>query len=260
VDRLTASWRNWPWQIRQEKPRSPAETLALDEVLLDAVGQGTHGPTLAFWQWTKPVLVLGRSQSVQNEVDVPSAQEHGFELARRISGGGAMLIEPEGAITYSLILPETAVAGLTIRQSYEVCDAWVVRGLRDLGLDAHYVPTNDMACSRGKIAGAAQARRRGAVLHHTTVAYSLDSDVMAKVLRIGRGKISARGVTSAAKCVAPLVLQTSHSREVIVARLVQSFQVRYGGEFTEETAEERRLAEQLAREKYSTAAWVHDIP
>ena len=66
------------------------------------------------------------------------------------------------------------MAGLTIRQSYEVCEAWVVRGLRQLGVDAHHVPINDIACSEGKIGGAAQARRKGVVLHHTTIAYDMD--------------------------------------------------------------------------------------
>ena len=112
--------------------------------------------------------VIGRCQSVANEVDAAAAAAMGVQVVRRLTGGGAMFLQPHGAITYSLYLPESAVTGLSIRQSYEVCEAWVVRGLRSLGVDAHHVPINDIACSEGKIGGGAGtalvAERRGGVV------------------------------------------------------------------------------------------------
>src|SRR5207302_3837536 len=118
---------------------------------------------------------------------------------------------------------------LTLRQSYEVCDAWVVRGLRSLGVDAHHVPINDIACAEGKIGGAAQARRKGVVLHHTTLAYDMDPGEMVAVLRIGREKLADKAVASAQKRVSPLVRQTGLSREALVTRLFDSFREQFGG-------------------------------
>src|SRR2546423_7548163 len=43
-----------------------------------------------------------------------------------------------------------------------------------------------------KIAGAAQARRRGAVLHHTTMAYAIDPAIVPRLIRIGRPTLEAR--------------------------------------------------------------------
>ena len=51
-------------------------------------------------------MVLGRFQSVRNEVDTVAATQHGVEIVRRISGGGAMFIEPKGAITWSIYAPD----------------------------------------------------------------------------------------------------------------------------------------------------------
>jgi lipoate-protein ligase A len=166
-----------------------------------------------------------------------------------------MFMQPHGAITYSLYLPESAVDGLSIRQSYEVCEAWVVRGLRSLGVDAHHVPINDIACSEGKIGGAAQARRRGVVLHHTTMAYDMDPGEMVRVLRIGREKLKDKAVASAQKRVSPLVRQTGLSREAIVAKLFESFQHQFGGTVSELTADELTAAEELVRTKYGHAEW-----
>lgn len=172
-----------------------------------------------------------------------------------MTGGGAMFLQPHGAITYSLYLPESAVEGLSIRQSYEVCEAWVIRGLRSLGVDAHHVPINDIACSEGKIGGAAQARRRGVVLHHTTMAYDMDPGEMVRVLRIGREKLKDKAVASAQKRVSPLVRQTGLSREAIVNRLFDSFREQFGGTVSTLNAEELTAAEGLVRSKYAHPEW-----
>jgi lipoate-protein ligase A len=225
--------------------------VALDEVL--------QQPTLRFWKWNHSAVILGRSQSISNEIDLEAVREMNLQIVRRITGGGAMFIEPEGAITYSMILPEAATAGLTIRQSYEICDAWVIRGLRELEIEVHHVPINDLACSRGKIGGAAQARRNGIVVHHTTLAYSMNSTAMLRVLRIGRESLSQRGVRSAAKVVAPLNQQTHLPRQAIVDHLLWTFQQLFGGEVRALEADELAAGEELAAGKYATDLWTHEV-
>src|SRR5438445_11579945 len=98
--------------------------MALDEVLRERVSAGARRPTVRFWEWTEPALVIGSHQSVVNEVDVVAARELGFTVTRRMSGGGTMLCEPARTITYSLYVPATVVAGLSFRQSYAAFDAW----------------------------------------------------------------------------------------------------------------------------------------
>jgi lipoate---protein ligase len=259
IDRLTAFWKQLDWRIISEVPQSPAMNVALDEVLLKAVATQQTTPTLRFWRWSQPAVIIGRCQSIQNEVDLEAAAEAGITIVRRMTGGGAMFLQPHGAITYSLYLPETAVAGLTIRQSYEVCDAWVIAALRGMGVDAHHVPINDIACSAGKIGGAAQARRQGVVLHHTTIAYDMDPGAMVRILRIGREKLRDKAIASAQKRVSPLVLQTGLSRSGIVAGLQQSFQNRYGGSLSELSRDEIQAAAQLCDEKYASAIWTNDV-
>jgi lipoate-protein ligase A len=38
-------------------------------------------------------VVLGRFQSVRNEVDEEAAREHGIRVVRRMTGGGAMFVK-----------------------------------------------------------------------------------------------------------------------------------------------------------------------
>src|SRR5260370_25156097 len=128
-----------------------------------------------------------------------------------MGGGGTMLCEPDRTITYSLYVPATVVEGLSFRQSYAALDAWAVRSLTGLGVPAAYREINDIISPRGKIAGAAQARRRGFVLHHTTIAHPMDPDPLPRLIRVGRQRIADEGVRSAGKAVSPLSWFTSLS-------------------------------------------------
>jgi lipoate-protein ligase A len=174
------------WEVIPPSPHPAHMHMALDEVLLESVRAGRRRPTLRLWEWIEPALVIGSHQSVMNEVDAVAARELGFVVTRRMSGGGTMLCEPGRTITYSLYLPESVVQGITFRKSYALLDGWAVRAFGEMGVPASYREINDIISPRGKIAGAAQARRRGFVLHHTTIAHAMDADLLPRLIRIGR--------------------------------------------------------------------------
>ncbi len=257
---LDSLWRAYDWRLIPGRPLPPLMNMALDEVLTLRVGRGERPPTLRIWGWTDRCVVLGRFQSVRNEVNEERAREHGVQIVRRISGGGAMFIEPEGAITYSIYVPEEIVRGMTFPESYAFFDAWVVQALRELGVDAWYAPLNDITSSGGKIGGAAQARRGGAVLHHTTVAYQMNIALMLQVLRIGQEKLSDKGITSAEKRVGPLRQQTDLPRDVIIDHLVSSFRSSYGLLDGDLTADELADAAELVRTRFGRREWIACLP
>lgn len=234
--------------------------LALDEVLTRQVGRANRPPLLRFWGWAKPCIVIGRFQSVSNEIHLDRASELGIEIVRRVSGGGAMLIEPESAITYSAYLPPSMVADLSFPESYAFLDSWIIDALRDLGIDAWYVPLNDITSTGGKIGGAAQARRDGAVLHHTTMAYDMTKGLLTQVLRIGQEKIRDKGIRSAEARVGPLRQQTQMPRDEIIEHLYGWFVNLTGAQATglsdADIAESRALAET----KFGHDDWTYLLP
>ncbi len=202
--------------------------VALDEVLTEEVGAGRRNPTLRFWDWDEPSVVIGSFQSVRNEVDPDGVDRHGISVVRRISGGGAMFMEAGNCITYSLYVPQTLVDGMSFADSYAFLDAWVMAALEKIGISAFYVPLNDIATEQGKIGGAAQKRlANGGMLHHVTMSYDIDADKMVEVLRIGREKLSDKGTRSAKKRVDPLRRQTGLARTEIVAAMMDVFAERY---------------------------------
>jgi lipoate-protein ligase A len=248
------------WDLIPASPFAAHMHMALDEVLLGQVIDGVRRPTIRFWEWIEPALVIGSHQSVSNEVDVPAARRLGFGLTRRMSGGGTMLCEPGRTITYSMYLPGTAVEGLSFRQSYAALDAWAVRAFIALGVPASYREINDIISPRGKIAGAAQARRRGFVLHHTTIAHSMDVELVPRLIRIGRDRVSERGVRSADKAVSPLSWFMSLSCEETARHLERFFFREYHARASQLSDAEVDEARALVLEKYGTTGWVNRLP
>ena len=249
------------WEYLAPEPLEPLAQMALDQVLAEEVGAGRRGPTLRVWEWAKPAVVIGSFQSVTNEVDMANAEKYGMEVVRRVSGGGAMFMELGTAITYSLYAPTELVSGMSFQDSYAFLDDWVVQALRALGIDAAYKPLNDITSPTGKIGGAAQKRLgSGAVLHHVTMAYDMDGDRMVEVLRIGREKISDKGVASANKRVDPLKAHTGLAKKDIEDHLVNHFDALYG--LSPSTLREQEMArvESLVAEKFQTPEWFYRVP
>lgn len=254
-------WSEFEWEIVHERPVSARMNLALDEVLTGRVGDGRRNPTLRLWEWDESAVVIGSFQSYRNEVDPEGAARHGFDVVRRISGGGAMLMAANSVVTYSLYVPASLVAGMTFADSYAYLDDWVLHALRSLGIEATYQPLNDIASPSGKIGGAAQKRlANGGVLHHATLAYDMDGAVMTDVLRIGREKLSDKGTVSAAKRVDPLRSQTGMPREAIIEQFKNTFTSLHGATPGRITEEEYADAEALVASKFATDAWLHRVP
>ncbi|GAB3562428.1 lipoate--protein ligase family protein [Spelaeicoccus albus] len=257
----SAAWAEYDWQLVHGEPQTELMHMALDEVLAEDVGAGRRPPTLRFWERNESAVILGSFQSVRNEVDMKRAGELGVRVARRVTGGGAMFVEPGAFITYSLYAPAELVRGMSVVESYPFLDGWVLQALAELGIDAYYQPINDIASPVGKIGGAAQKRfANGAVLHHVTMSYDMDADKMTQVLRIGREKLSDKGTTSAKKRVDPLRTQTGLSREDVTDRLIGTFRGLYGLTRSAVTDDEMRRARELVATKFGTDDWLYRVP
>ena len=255
------SWQDLTFELIHTGPQPPAVHAALDQVLSEELVAGRRGPTLRFWEWVEPAVVIGSFQSLRNEVDPEGAAQHGITVVRRISGGGAMFMEAGNCITFSLVVPVSLVDELSFEQSYAFLDDWVLGALADVGVTAAYAGLNDIASPAGKIAGAAQKRLAGgAVLHHVTMAYDIDADKMLEVLRIGREKLSDKGTTSANKRVDPVRSQTGLPRGQVIEAFKAHFRSRYATVDGALRDEELARAAELVETKFGTPEWTARVP
>ena len=162
-----------PWLLLDSGSRPPAENMACDEALLEAVAR-LGRPVLRFYGWTEPAATFGYFQKFA-EVERMTKWR---PLIRRPTGGG--LVPHDADWTYSLIFPPgDAWYELSAMESYRHVHEWIQAAFRQLG-----TPTDLASCCRKgvpgqcfigaekfdvlladrKIAGAAQRRTRDGLL------------------------------------------------------------------------------------------------
>ncbi|WP_253736866.1 lipoate--protein ligase family protein [Halohasta salina] len=227
---------------------------ALEGVLTDRLDAGELEPTLRFWYRDAPAVALGRFQAYADEVAVDYVAEHDIDVVRRLTGGGAMYVQPGAVITYSLYLPHEQVSA-DIEASYAELDQWAIDALRSVGLDVSHEPLNDISHPEGKIGGSAQLRTDNAVLHHTTMSYDLDIPEMLRVLRIGEEKVSDKAIKSAEKRVARMTDHVDASRPDVIEALKSTFADRFDAEAGELSSDVVAEARERAADRFGTDAW-----
>lgn len=242
------------WRVINEGNYSEPMHQALEEVLTQKIQEGEMQPTLRFWYRENDSVPMGRFQAYHDEVEHDYVQDNDIDVVRRVTGGGAMFVEPGNVITYSLYLPRDQVPE-DIEESYQKLDDFAVQALKTLGVDASYEPLNDIEHEAGKLGGAAQLRKQDAVLHHTTMSYDLDTKRMLKALRIGKEKVSDKAVKSAEKRVSRIKDHADLDREEVVEKMIEVFSEDRDIERGSLTDEELEEARELAEEKFSSDEW-----
>ena len=80
---------------------TPAENLALDEALLDWAEEDTSDREfLRIWESPQPMVVVGRSSRIAQEVNTAECRERHIPIVRRSSGGAAIVAGP-GCLMYA---------------------------------------------------------------------------------------------------------------------------------------------------------------
>jgi len=254
-------WDDIDFEVIHGPVVDPMVNVAMDETLTEDVAAGRRKPFMRLWEWNGPQVVMGSFQSYANEINQEGVDRYGITVSRRITGGGAMFMEPGNCVTFSLVVPTALVDGMSFEQSYPFLDQWVLEALAKVGIRATYVPLNDIASDKGKIGGAAQKRwANGFMVHHVTMSYDIDAHKMLEVLRIGKEKIRDKGTRSAVKRVDPMRSQTGLPRSEILDVFYTTFQEKYDAAPGEITAADIAVAQERCRTKFSTYEWTHRIP
>jgi lipoate-protein ligase A len=249
------TWR----RVDVEWPERPHFNLAYEEALALAVARGKVPPTLRFWRNDR-TIVLGRHQCADLEVNFDACVERRVKVVRRFSGGGAVYHD-QGNLNYTLVLPQGARSEFRDRhRSFALAAEAVVAGLRHLGVDARFVPVNDISVGDRKISGLAGTLTREALLYHGCLLVSSDLSVLGEVLNVAREKLESRAVRSVRKRVT--TLDELLGRRVAMDEVKDAIALGVGDtlgvsvEPGEPLDWELDKAEILWKTKYTTDAWV----
>jgi lipoate-protein ligase A len=164
---------------------SPAENLALDEALLDAAEAGELADdVLRLWEPRRPLVVVGRSSRVSEEVDWEACRAAGAPILRRASGGAAIVAGP-GCLMYSVLLRYAGREHLRLlNEAHAHVLGIVAAALRASVPAIEHVGTSDLAVDGRKVSGNSLRCKRDHLLYHGTLLYDLDLGLIERLLRM----------------------------------------------------------------------------
>ena len=184
------------WRLLQTPPLDGPSNMALDHALMARAREGGEA-VLRVYEWSAPVLSLGRNQRARGIYLDDELARRDIAVVRRLTGGRALLHHRE--VTYSLTAP--ANAGEPLGVMYRRMNALLLEALSALGVAGVLArpatrsrPPTDMPCfaepSLGeievdgrKLVGSAQWRDDGALLQHGSILVENDQQTLPTLMR-----------------------------------------------------------------------------
>jgi len=248
------------WRLLDTGFRSAAENMALDQVLLESRAAGESPNTLRFLQFSKPSVLVGCHQQLDQEVRLDFCAENGLEVNRRITGGGAIVFEP-CHIGWEVIASrndagfQASPGELAAKLSRVFCEA-----LRhSTGIQASFRARNDIEVNGRKISGTGGATEGDAFLFQGTLLVDLDVETMLWALRVPMEKLKAHEIDSLKERVTTLreelgcLPEAAGIKEAIADAFAEAFSIQWTHSELSRR-EQGRLSEMLP--EFQSAGWV----
>ncbi len=175
--------------------------LSLTEALSRGRRDGSTPDTLRF-QHFQPSAIIGRHQLLHREVDLDWVAAHGVQTARRMTGGGAIVMGP-GLLGWELILSRRAVPQTLDEVTALICTG-VAEAVSSFGVPAVFRPRNDVEVQGRKVSGTGAYFDGEVLVFQGTVLVELDLDFMMNALRLPVRKLGKRGLAAMAERVTDL--------------------------------------------------------
>lgn len=179
--------KTWRWIDTGLLP--PAENLALNRALLEARQAGEAPSTLRFLRFT-PAALLGRHGDAAKELDLEYCRAQGIAVQRRITGGGAIYMDPN-VLGWELYLDKAEAGSAEMAAiSKRICEA-AARAIVALGAAAEFRAPTDIVVGGRKISGTGGALDGNALVYQGTLLVDFDVARMLHALGIVDEKMHA---------------------------------------------------------------------
>jgi len=241
--------------------RDGRANIAFDQAMIEARQAGDIPDTIRFIHFP-PTALVGRHQALSTELKVETCKAKGVGLARRITGGGAIYLDP-GQLGWALVCDRASLGTTDLGEvTRAICEA-AAAGLSTLGIDARFRPRNDIEVDGRKISGTGGFFDGSTLIFQGTVLIDLNPDDMLDALNVPKAKLAKRALDDAGSRIATLkgLLGAAPPMEAVQDALLKGFQDKLGiicvrGETSDA---EEALARTLYDEEIGTDDFVFEI-
>lgn len=236
------------WRLIEYNSNNPRMNLAVEEAILRCLLEYDAPNTIRIWQ-NSPSVIVGYFQDPKEIVDLVACRELGIDVARRISGGGAVYHD-YGNLNYSIFVKKNTLEDRLrvivedVEKSYSVFCRGIIECLRALGVEAYNLKGNILVKGK-KVSGSAQHRLYDAILHHGTLMVNVNMRTLGQVLRISNPKETLINLSEAL----PNKISINEIKNALKSGFEKAFGINLiGGSLSRE---EYYLARKLLKIKYS---------
>lgn len=200
-----------------------------------------------------PSVIIGKHQSPHREVNTVFTEQHNIPVIRRISGGGTVFHDT-GNLNFSFI--RNCEPGHQV--DFRLHTKPVIDFLRSHGADAKFEGKNDIKVNGLKVSGNAEHVHRNRVLHHGTLLFSSDMQMLRSSLRSDTSCYKTRAVNSNPSSVTnlkeliPSIKDVSEFRDKLTGFLKSLSMISQDYHLS---ADELKEIKSLAASKYMSWEW-----
>lgn len=225
----------------------PAFNLAAEEYLFENADED------CFMLWRNHnAIIVGKNQNTLSQINPAFVERHGISVVRRITGGGAVYHDL-GNVNFTFV----KVHGELQEIDFAAYTRPILDHLNRLSVPARLDGRNDLTVNGLKISGNAQHISNNRVLHHGTLLFDVDLEMLAAVLLVDPEKYTDKAVQSIRSRVTNIGehLSPRPTVEQFMADLGGHIQKAHGATATRLSDADRQAIEQLAESKYRQWDW-----
>ena len=226
---------------------SPYYNLAFEEYVLR---NRTKEDCLLLWQ-NDNTIVIGQNQVTEAEINRSFVEKHAINVVRRSTGGGTVYHDL-GNLNYSFITDSGEASQLSILHFTQP----IVLALRRLGLDAEASGRNDILVEGKKVSGTAQRLMGGRILHHGTLLFDSNLEMVSGALQVDPEKFRSKSTKSVQSRVGNIRAFLPEDMDLQAFWNYLKGALSESGMIPDELSEEElQEVRELERLKYSTWEW-----
>ncbi|MEI8201973.1 MAG: lipoate--protein ligase [Bacteroidota bacterium] len=195
--------------------------LAMEEYLLKEFNEDVF-----FMYRNDASVIVGKHQNAHAESNALFLHQSGIPLYRRISGGGTVFHDL-GNLNYGFIGRTQAAAQVSFNRFSEI----IIQFLSTLGIEAYQNQRNSIETHGLKISGTAEHIFKNCVLHHGTLLFSSQLDVLSKALASHHERYRHKAVESVRSKVCNIADCLSKPMEINeFSELLMNFMLKYAAD------------------------------